>query len=87
MQVVDDGKEGAVESSIEGLPRFWGYTLIRGALGDGAELLDSGRLPIILDLDETLVLAHTQSSLANRISILNDDRYTHQLSAPSCWPS
>ncbi|GMH39886.1 hypothetical protein BSKO_07790 [Bryopsis sp. KO-2023] len=65
-----NGKKGSGEHSG---PRFWGYVLIRGALAIGADLLDTGRVLVVLDLDETLVLAHTQHSLANRVATLRDE--------------
>eukprot|EP00210_Caulerpa_lentillifera_P006375 g6090.t1 len=45
---------------------FWGYAAMRGAVAHVTEMLDTGRIPLVFDLDETLVLAHTIFSLRSR---------------------
>lgn len=49
---------------------FWGYAVMRGAVAHVTEMLDQGRIPLVFDLDETLVLAHTIFSLRTRESQL-----------------
>lgn len=51
---------------------FWGYIVIRGVVTLLTEMLERGQIPVILDLDNTLILTQTLSTLTN----LN-----HQLSA------
>lgn len=50
---------------------FWGYAVMRGAVAHVTEMLDTGRIPLVFDLDETLVLAHTIFSLRTRESQLS----------------
>lgn len=39
---------------------------MRGAVAHVTEMIETGKIPLIFDLDETLVLAHTIFSLRNR---------------------
>ena len=45
---------------------FWAYAAMRGTVTHATEMVDMGKIPLIFDLDETLVLAHTIFSLKNR---------------------
>lgn len=53
------------EESLESCT-FWAYAAMRGAVTHVTEMIDTGRIPLVFDLDETLVLAHTIFSLRNR---------------------
>eukprot|EP00210_Caulerpa_lentillifera_P007533 g7196.t1 len=45
---------------------FWGYTVMRGAVTHVTEMLKTCKIPLVFDLDETLVLANSLSSLTTR---------------------
>lgn len=46
---------------------FWGYALAVGLAGVGAGLMREGRLALVLDIDETLLKAHTVNMLAESL--------------------
>ncbi len=53
-------------------PAFWGFCLPRGALQMGMSLLDNSRLPIVFDLDETLLVAFSLHTLDVRLTRLQN---------------
>lgn len=62
---------------------FWAYAAMRGAVAHVTEMVDTGRIPLIFDLDETLVLAHTIFSLRNRAVQLSNEISTLKAQSPS----
>jgi hypothetical protein len=52
------------------VPVFWGYLLPRGTPLLTKTLLDTHRLALVFDLDETLLSAFSQSSLQSKINDL-----------------
>jgi len=56
------------------LPVFWGYCLAVGLLGVGAALIREARLAVVFDIDETLLQAHSLSSLKSAVSKCKDAR-------------
>ena len=64
---------------------FWAYAAMRGAVTLVTEMVDTGRIPLVFDLDETLVLAHTIFSLQNRAVQLSTEISTlnNQTTAPN----
>lgn len=46
---------------------YWGYTVPAHLLNLASSALHFGRLVVVFDLDETLLMAHTVDSLAQRI--------------------
>lgn len=62
--LADDAKRAAV-------PVFWAYLLADGIGSLGAALLDSSLMPVVFDLDETLLQASSISQLKNRIDAAN----------------
>lgn len=42
---------------------FWGYIVLRGVVTLVTEMLERGQIPVILDLDNTLILTQTLSDL------------------------
>ena len=55
---IDDGRR---------TPVFWGYVLTPYTISTMLPLLDTNRLAVIFDLDETLLIANTVSSLEKRL--------------------
>lgn len=55
------------------MPVFLGYAVVRGAPEVTASLMDEKRLPLLLDLDETLLSAVTRNSLKGKIFNLERD--------------
>jgi hypothetical protein len=53
---------------------FWGYCLAVGLLGVGAALIREARLAVVFDIDETLLQAHSLSSLKSAVSKCKDAR-------------
>lgn len=49
------------------MPVFWGYVLPPGLASLVTTWLDTNRIALIFDLDETLLVAHTTASLESRI--------------------
>jgi hypothetical protein len=47
-------------------PVWWGYVLPAGLPSSAMELLDGGRLALVLDLDETLLGANSLDTLERR---------------------
>jgi hypothetical protein len=64
LMLADDAKRVAV-------PAFWAYLLADGIVSLGAALLDSSLMPVVFDLDETLLQASSISQLKNRIDAAN----------------
>jgi hypothetical protein len=67
------------------VPVFWGYLLAAGMADLGSTLLDSSLMPVVFDLDETLLQASSLSQLKTRI-----DNATRAKCAPGgrtagCW--
>lgn len=54
---------------------FWGYCLPGGMTSFSAKLFQNGQLPLILDLDETLVMGYSQHTLSQRITSLEKDMW------------
>jgi RNA polymerase II C-terminal domain phosphatase-like 1/2 len=48
------------------LPAFWGYTVPAWLLTTMARVMQLGRLVVVFDLDETLLLASTTETLQQR---------------------
>lgn len=53
---------------------FWGYCMGHGALALGHALLEASRLPIVFDLDETLLVAYSLHTLDVRLAKLRAAR-------------
>ena len=53
---------------------FWGYCVGHGALALGHALLEASRLPIVFDLDETLLVAYSLHTLDVRLAKLRAAR-------------
>lgn len=49
------------------VPAFWGYSVAARAMGPVAALLEGARLPLVLDLDETLLAAFALGQLEARL--------------------
>ena len=49
------------------VPVFWGYLLVPRVAGLVSSVLDAGRLALVFDLDETLLVANSASQLDNRV--------------------
>ncbi len=49
------------------VPAFWGYSVAARAMGPAAALLEGARLPLVLDLDETLLAAFALGQLEARL--------------------
>jgi hypothetical protein len=54
---------------------FWGYCVGSGAVTLGHALLEASRLPIVFDLDETLLVAYSLHTLDVRLAKLRDSGY------------
>lgn len=50
---------------------YWGYVVPSNLLNMAAAVLHFGRLVVVFDLDETLLMAHTVDSLQARIRRVN----------------
>jgi hypothetical protein len=63
-------------SCTAGLARcaFWGYCMGHGGLALGHALLEASRLPIVFDLDETLLVAYSLHTLDVRLAKLRAAR-------------
>jgi predicted HAD superfamily phosphohydrolase YqeG len=51
-------------------PVFLGYCLAAAAAETAAALLRKGQLPLLLDLDDTLLVAFTRKMLREKITVL-----------------
>lgn len=49
------------------MPIFWGYVLVPMLSTTVSNMIESGRLALVFDLDETLLVANSASSLDNRL--------------------
>jgi len=58
---------GCAGEQERGLPVFLGYRCARGAAERASSLLASGQLPLLLDLDETLLVAATVNKFCKLI--------------------
>jgi hypothetical protein len=58
---------------------FWGYCVGHGALALGHALLEASRLPIVFDLDETLLVAYSLHTLDVRLGKLRDSGWQQTL--------
>jgi len=56
---------------------FWGYVLTPYAAVTSTMLLDSSRLAIVFDLDETLLIANSSSTLEKKIADCQRLRSSH----------
>ena len=56
-------------------PAFWGYLVHDGVNLRTSNWLDKCQLPVVLDLDETLIVSHSASELQQEIGKLNHSRY------------
>ena len=56
-------------------PAFWGYIVHDGVSVTTSRWIDKSQLPVVLDLDETLLVAHSVSQLRVEIARLNQERY------------
>ena len=59
MTPADDGRK---------IPTYWGYVLTPYAAVTSTLLLDTSRLAIVFDLDETLLVANSISTLEKKIA-------------------
>ena len=55
-------------------PAFWGYLVHDGATLLTSPWLEKSQLPVVLDLDETLIVAHSASKLQQEIGKLRHSR-------------
>lgn len=51
-----------------GACRFWGFYVAEGAAALAIHLLECSRLPVVFDLDETLLVAYSLHTLENRLA-------------------
>jgi hypothetical protein len=51
---------------------FWGFCLGVGALRLGTSFLENSRIPVVFDLDETLLVAYSLHTLDVRLAKLRD---------------
>ena len=70
-----DGTGKAAKS----VPAFLGYIVPEGVSHMADRLVSKSLLPVALDLDETLLVANSESQLMTQIAKANAKRYT-----PSC---
>lgn len=56
-------------------PAFWGYLVHDGVTLSTGNWIEKSQLPVILDLDETLLVAHSASQLQSDIARLSKNRY------------
>lgn len=63
-------------------PAFWGYLVHDGATLLTSSWLEKSQLPVVLDLDETLIVAHSASKLQQEIGKLRHSRYKPALIVP-----
>ena len=56
------------------MPVFWGYVLTPYAAMTSTQLLDSSRMAIVFDLDETLLVANSSSTLDKKIKDCQNQR-------------
>jgi hypothetical protein len=54
------------------VPAYWGYTVPAWLLTSMARLIQLGRMVVVLDLDELLLLASTTTTLQQRVAALAD---------------
>ncbi|KAK9842441.1 hypothetical protein WJX81_000354 [Elliptochloris bilobata] len=59
--------EGHMGPARRAMPAFWGYSAVVDAPDMAAALLESARLPLVLDLDETLLAAFAGGQLESRL--------------------
>lgn len=65
----------AVAGDGSRVPVWLGYVLHTGLATLVTSMLDSSRMAIVFDLDETLLVANSQSSIANKIDAAQKNRY------------
>ena len=56
------------------VPVFLGYSVAAGARMAAANFIEGSRLPLILDLDETLLCAYTSKKLGSELERLQQER-------------
>lgn len=56
------------------IPVFWGYVLFFGVASAAALMLENSRMAVIFDLDETLLVANSQSTLDNKVEAAKRQR-------------
>ncbi|KAK9817895.1 hypothetical protein WJX72_003895 [[Myrmecia] bisecta] len=64
-----------VTQGIQSIPAFWGFSVGEKAAIVTSELLAASRLPLVFDLDETLLVAYSAHSLENRLEALRMQRH------------
>lgn len=70
-------------------PVFWGYVLYFGVASAVSLMLESSRMAVVLDLDETLLVANSQSTLESKIEVARKTRYgalSVQVPRQPSWP-
>lgn len=55
-------------------PCYWGYTLTANLLPLMANTIQAAKLIVALDIDETLLMAHTVDSLQTRLTRITAER-------------
>ena len=71
----------------EQVPVFLGYSVAAGARAAAANFIEGSRLPLVLDLDETLLVAYTSKKLCAELSRLAHARADAQASGRArCLP-
>lgn len=55
-------------------PTYWGFTVPANLLPLIASTINASRLFAVLDIDETLLMAHTVDSLATRLQRIKAER-------------
>ena len=53
---------------------FWGYALYYGVASTTSLMLESSRMAVVFDLDETLLVANSASTLINRVEAARNQR-------------
>ena len=56
------------------MPAFLGYSVAAGARVAAANFIEGSRLPLVLDLDETLLVAYTSKKLCMELQRLQHAR-------------
>lgn len=55
-------------------PCYWGYTVTANLLPLMADTMQAAKLIVVLDIDETLLMAHTVDSLQTRLTRIKAER-------------
>jgi RNA polymerase II C-terminal domain phosphatase-like 1/2 len=55
-------------------PVFWGYMMYFGVASAVSVMLENSRMAVVLDLDETLLVANSMSTLDSKIEVARKTR-------------